>query len=439
MTAAPPLPAPASDTPPVRGTSRDLRELRSELREDRGAFEGEERHELARRWRLFAPMVLVMVVIGEVLPLLSTEFPPNLPLSASMFAVMTVVWVLALKNASLRTLSFATVAAGLWAGIYGGVTAADAGGFRSIHVLGMVGVSALLPGVFSVALPFALSSIGGSLVTFVLSCWLRLQQHGQSADGMGVTAFYCVFIAAFVVSSVERARRLRYRAFVSRRIADRLHLFAVEEVLCRHLPPSYVERVLSGEQPLNAAPERRTITVLFADIVGFTPLSERLPPEQLAQLMARFYEATGAAAFQRGATIDKFIGDAVMAMLGAPDAMDPNEQAARALDVAKSWHAAASAIQWEGVSLKLRIGMHQDVVAVGVFGGEQRSDYTVIGRGVNIAARLEQRCRPGEIVLSGEVMKRLPAIAEAVDLGRLELKGIPDPVHCFAVPVSPVR
>src|SRR5690606_19011053 len=98
-------------------------------------------------------------------------------------------------------------------------------------------------------------------------------------------------------------------------------------------------------------------------------------------------------AFEHGATIDKFIGDAVMAILGAPEPMDPHEQAERALSLARSWHERVAELAAQGApQLALRIGVHQDVVAVGSFGGRLRSDYTVLGRGVNIAARLEQRC-----------------------------------------------
>lgn len=422
---------------------RGLRELREELPEDRISFHEQERLDLARRWRVFAPIALAIAVVGEVLPYFTPEFPPNLAVSASQFLVLLAVYVLAVRNASRRALQLATAVAGIWSGVYAGFTVADSGGFESIHLLGMVLVIAVLPGVFALPLPYSIAAIGGSVATFIPTTAFKLHAEGKPLDGLETALFYVSFLAAITLATVERNRRLRYGEFVAHRVAGRLHRFAVEEVLCRHLPARYVERVLSGEHPLNAPPERRVVTVLFADMVSFTPLSESLPPERLAAVMARFYDVTAQAAFERGATIDKFIGDAVMAILGAPEPMDPSEQARRAVEVAQAWHQAVAALASAADQIPpihLRIGIHQDVVAVGSFGGRHRSDYTVLGRGVNVAARLEQRCSPGEILLSEDVMCRLdPAPLDARALGPVELKGIPEKVACYALPTRPAR
>jgi class 3 adenylate cyclase len=178
--------------------------------------------------------------------------------------------------------------------------------------------------------------------------------------------------------------------------------------------------------------------VVFADIVSFTPLSDALPPEELGRLMARFYDVMAGVAFAHGATIDKFIGDSVMALMGAPDVLPPEEQARRAVAMARDWHRAARELVWpgsRGQGLRLRVGIHQDSVAVGAFGGRLRSDYTVLGRGVNIAARLEQRCGKGETLVSETVFQHLNPHPEGVrELGGLELKGIPEPVRCYSLP-----
>ncbi|HEX5061939.1 MAG TPA: adenylate/guanylate cyclase domain-containing protein, partial [Kofleriaceae bacterium] len=165
---------------------------------------------------------------------------------------------------------------------------------------------------------------------------------------------------------------------------------------------------------------------------SFTPLSDSLPPEQLASTMARFYDVTSTIAFEHGATIDKFIGDAVMAILGAPAAMDEHEQVRRALDLATAWHTQVAKQIPGDRPLLLRIGIHQDVVAVGTFGGRRRTDYTVLGIGVNLAARLEQACPPGSILVSQTVWNQLPTqpVAEPREL---QLKGIPGTVRAYAI------
>ncbi len=421
--------------------SRDLHELRRESSDDVAAFVAREHDELARRWRLMAPIILVMIIAGEIAPLVSPEFPPNLLLSSSEVLFVGIAYVLARGRGRGHALEYATIAAGVWSGIYAGVTAADAGGFASVHVLGMVLVISLALSAFPMSLRAMIATNTGTLTLFFISCAWKLRATGQPLEGIETTGFYLAFLAIFTVASVERARRQRYGEFVAQRIASRLHRFAVEEVMCRHLPPRYVERVLSGDHPLNAPPERRTVTVLFADVIGFTPISESLPPEELAGFMARFYDLTAQLAFEHGATIDKFIGDAVMAILGAPEPMEPREQAERALALARSWHERVGGLATQGApQLALRIGVHQDIVAVGSFGGRLRSDYTVLGRGVNIAARLEQRCRHGEVLLSEAVYEQLqPRPADLVDIGLVQLKGIPDQQHCYSLPGASPR
>jgi class 3 adenylate cyclase len=296
-----------------------------------------------------------------------------------------------------------------------------------------------LPCIFAVSSAvFAMSSweialsIGLSIVAWLLVLFLGLPAPVDTT-GLATALTYMLFTGAVTVVWVTLSNRLRLREFVARRRVEAVHRFAVEEVLCRHLPPRYVERVLAGTHLLDGPPERRVVTVIFADIVSFTPLSDSLPTEELARVMARFYDVTSTIAFEQGATIDKFIGDSVMAILGAPEALSPAEQSRRALAMAQAWQRAVHDLVPGGRELQLRIGIHQDAVAVGSFGGRHRTDYTVLGMGVNIAARLEQRCPPGAILVSEGVYEQLEPRPPARNIGALELKGVPRPVAAWAV------
>jgi adenylate cyclase len=255
---------------------------------------------------------------------------------------------------------------------------------------------------------------------------------GVELAGLATSVMYLTFISGATVLALAWQRTLRLREFVARRQIEEMHRFAVEEVLLRHLPPAYVEDVLAGTRSLDAPPERRVVTVIFADIVSFTPLSDSLPPEVLAATMARFYDVTSTIAFEYGATIDKFIGDAVMAILGAPVNMDEHEQVRRAVELATAWHAQVARQIPGDRPLSLRIGIHQDVVAVGAFGGRRRTDYTVLGIGVNMAARLEQACPPGRILVSQTVWNQL-RVPPAAEERELQLKGIPGTVRAYAI------
>jgi class 3 adenylate cyclase len=348
------------------------------------------------------------------------------------------MYVLARRRPGRAAMGWSTVFTATVASAYAATAAAETGRFQSLQVLAMAVLIAMMPGIFSLTLSEAVATLGGSLVAWVMVCLLWKAEGPVDLTGLDIAATYLVFLCVVTLVVHHINRRLRVREFIGRCELERLHRFAVEEVLCRHLPPRYVERVLSGEHPLDGPPERRVVTVVFADIVSFTPLSDALAPEELAQLMARFYDVMAGVAFEHGATLDKFIGDAVMALVGAPDMMPPEEQARRAVAMARDWHRAARELVWPGAreqGLRLRVGIHQDPVAVGAFGGKLRSEYTVLGRGVNIAARLEQRCQAGTTVVSEAIFRLLDPKPEAVqELGDLELKGIPEPVRCYSLP-----
>ena len=217
----------------------------------------------------------------------------------------------------------------------------------------------------------------------------------------------------------------------------------MSRALGQYVSPEVTREIERHPERLRLDAEQRTMTVLFSDMAGFTDFSEMADIRVLTRVINVYMERMSAVVLEQGGTIDKFIGDAVMAILGAPEPMDPSEQARRAVEVAHAWHQAVAELAHateQVPPLHLRIGIHQDVVAVGSFGGRHRSDYTVLGRGVNVAARLEQRCNPGEILLSEDVMRRLdPAPLEARALGPVELKGIPEKLPCYTIPTRPAR
>jgi class 3 adenylate cyclase len=406
--------------------------------EDRARFAEHEREVICRRWRLFAPLMIVLIGLTEVAPLFSSQFPSAPLLTFSVLTPLAGMYVLARRRSSRRVMGWASAFTSIVVGAYAATAAAETGRFHSLHVLAIAVLMAILPGIFSLTLAQAAVALGGGMVAWTGVCLFWKAEGPVDLTGLEVSSVYLLFLGVVTLVANQTNQRLRFREFLAQTELQRMHRFAVEEVLCRHLPPRYVERVMSGEHPLDGPPERRVVTVVFADIVSFTPLSDALSPEELAALMARFYDVTAAVAFEHGATLDKFIGDAVMALLGAPDMLPPEEQARRAVAMARDWHRAVRDFSWpgsEGQGLRLRVGIHQDSVAVGAFGGKLRSEYTVLGRGVNIAARLEQRCPAGATVLSESVFRLLePRPAAAQDLGEVPLKGIPVPVRCYSLP-----
>jgi class 3 adenylate cyclase len=401
--------------------------------EDVAQFREAERQLLLRRWMLVAPALMICAAFSEVAAYVSPEFPKAPILSGGIIVMFGALWLWARRGPSRRGAAMVWMIAGWVSAAWIATACVESGRFQSLHVLGIATIVALTPAALSFSLTESIVTLGGSVLVWLLVClgW-KPEPGGVELGGLAVSLMYLTFISGATVLALTWSRTLRLREFVARRQIEEMHRFAVEEVLLRHLPPKYVADVLAGTRALDAPPERRVVTVIFADIVSFTPLSDSLAPEVLATTMARFYDVTSTIAFEHGATIDKFIGDSVMAILGAPAAMDEQEQVRRAVGLATAWHAQVAKQIPGDRPLSLRIGIHQDIVTVGTFGGRRRTDYTVLGIGVNLAARLEQACPPGRILVSHAVWSQLQDMPET-EPRELQLKGIPGTVRAYAI------
>ena len=225
------------------------------------------------------------------------------------------------------------------------------------------------------------------------------------------------------------------------RRVQQLNSYLTESVLRRFLPPSMVKAAAAGDLALDLRPEPRLITILFSDIVGFTEMANTLRSRRVAELLNEYLAAMTKAIFDSGGTVDKFVGDAVMALFGAPEELTPNEQVRRAVAAAGKMLRALKELnqRWleqgivgaNGVPVvRFRCGIHQGTAVVGMFGGPDRSDYTAIGPSVNIAARLQEVAEPNTVLISA-------AVADYVEEDRivkykpLKLKGIDETVLTF--------
>jgi signal transduction histidine kinase/response regulator RpfG family c-di-GMP phosphodiesterase len=221
-----------------------------------------------------------------------------------------------------------------------------------------------------------------------------------------------------------------------RRVAQ-LNLYLTESVLKRFLPPSLVAKAATGELSLDLRPEPRMITVLFTDIVGFTSLANTLRSRRVAELLNQYLGAMTEAIFANGGTVDKFMGDGIMALFGAPEDCSPNEQVRRAVQTAKHMQRSLAQLneQWatQGIpTVRFRCGIHQGTAVVGMFGSAERSDYTAIGPTVNIAARIQSAAEPDCILVSATVADYLND-EELRKREPLKLKGVDETVLTFFV------
>nr|WP_199303080.1 adenylate/guanylate cyclase domain-containing protein [Oscillatoria sp. FACHB-1406] len=210
----------------------------------------------------------------------------------------------------------------------------------------------------------------------------------------------------------------------------------------RYHSPGLVQQLLAvNARPLDTVthdgdgrlpPIESDISILFADVVGFTALSERLTPVQVAQLLNRLFEEMTAEIFALGGTLDKYIGDCIMAFFGAPEAQP--DCADRSVTVALRMLArlaGLNATETFGEPLQLRIAINTGRAVVGDVGSSQRLEYTALGGTINLASRMESICPPGECVVSEATYNRLSARDSFQEMGEYRFKGIERPIKIY--------
>ena len=233
-------------------------------------------------------------------------------------------------------------------------------------------------------------------------------------------------LANYAAVAVERIRYARKAEF-ERQARARLE---------RYHSPSVIEEVLRGGDEGMRKLQSAEATVLFADLVGFTAFAENAPPERVAESIDAFLDLSVEAIFRAGGTLDKFIGDCVMAFFGAPVAQP--DHAVRAVRAAveiqaglSAWNARREA---EGLpGFKARVALNSGPVVVGDIGSARRVDYTVLGNTVNVASRLEGVAPPDEIVIGPETHRLLSGAFPTEPLGELALKGLQQRITAYRV------
>lgn len=211
---------------------------------------------------------------------------------------------------------------------------------------------------------------------------------------------------------------------------------ALTENMRRFLSPQLYARILGGEAAARQQNRRRRITVFFSDIVGFTDMTDTVEPEVLSDVLNRYLELMVEIATRWGATIDKFIGDAVMVFFGDDDDTDPADGAWRAARMALEMQADVGrlldAMSMGGDRrLLTRMGVNTGVCTVGNFGSVTRMSYTAIGGAVNIASRLEGAAPHGGILISSSTYNLIRERVRAEPRGALKLKGVAHPVEAW--------
>ncbi len=209
---------------------------------------------------------------------------------------------------------------------------------------------------------------------------------------------------------------------------------ALERYVSKQIAEMIINNDASGD--IRFAPEKKEVTILFSDIRGFTPLAEGMSPEELVELLNRYFTRMIQIIFKYGGTLDKFIGDSIMALFGAP--ASSGDDAYNAVCAAIEMQIEVGQFNAEQKQLgkpeiKIGIGINSSAVVVGNIGSDQRMEYTAIGDGVNISSRLQGKASGHQIIISKSTCEQLADRIPTKELEPMMVKGKSVPIDVYEV------
>ncbi len=216
-------------------------------------------------------------------------------------------------------------------------------------------------------------------------------------------------------------------------------LSALSSKLAKYLAPQVYDLIFTGQQDVKIVSTRKKLTVCFSDLVGFTEITDRMESEDLTQLLNQYLTEMSEIALQYGATIDKYVGDAIVMFFGDPTTLGVKQDALACVHMAIAMQQRIDELAevWRNsgieTPLRCRIGIHTGYCTVGNFGSEDRMDYTMVGSTVNLASRLEHEAAPGGVLISFETYAHVKDEARCEERGHVQVKGFVQPVATYAV------
>ena len=253
--------------------------------------------------------------------------------------------------------------------------------------------------------------------------WIQISERKTGDDGI-------VAVFSDLTELKQREQELASKSNTLEQLSNQL---------AKYLSPQIYDSIFTGKQEVKLTSSRKKLTVFFSDIEGFTETADRLESEDLTQVLNQYLTEMSRIALNHGATIDKYVGDAIMIFFGDPQSRGAQQDAlacvqmaiamrARMLELEKIWMDAGI-----GMPLKCRMGIHTGYCTVGNFGSEDRMDYTIIGGAVNTASRLESSAESGEILISYETFAMVKDQIQCEKVGQIEVRGIAYPVDTYKV------
>ncbi len=387
--------------------------------------------------RLFAYLIGVIIITTAIYSEAAHQALWWLPVLAIAYPVFTHVGTFALQKKSLSTVSSVLILSD--SAICGATIVVF--GFDPLIALSLYMI--LSAGTFTIGGFFGwiicqCMMILGLIIALLVVAPVALKIGSPSLSTLVIsllsTTFYTSVLGFFsfkqakalITTQTELKKQQQDSAELSRKLA-------------KYLPPQVLGAIFSGQTDAKLQTKRKKLTVFFSDIKGFAQISEELQPEALTDLLNSYFTEMSLVALKYGGTIDKFVGDAILIFFGDPGSrgykQDAHSCVSMGLEMQKKMKQLRQQWQKQGISkpLQVRMGINTGYCTVGNFGAETRMDYTIIGREVNLASRLESVAQPDEILISESTYNLVRDRIVCRDRGQINVKGFSRTVPIFEV------
>jgi adenylate cyclase len=267
--------------------------------------------------------------------------------------------------------------------------------------------------------------------------WLQINER-KTAEG-GTVAVYTNITE--IKRAEEQVREAKRKAELANELVSeqKRELEILSTKLSKYLSPQVYSSIFTGQRSVEIASNRKKLTVFFSDIADFTATTDDLESEELTGLLNHYLTEMSKIALEHGATIDKYVGDAIMTFFGDPETKGVKEDAVACVNMALAMQRRMRELQWDwrdsGLEkpFQLRIGINTGYCTVGNFGSEDRMDYTIIGNEVNLASRLQSHAELGGILISHETYSLVKDVVLIEEREPIHAKGFAKPVRNYMV------